>query len=76
MALQWEGQLLQPQEIYLPAHEKTAITIHSLGRFADNNYSIPKRVHFENFFRHITSLFYRITTRCCLSAPLENNAGL
>ena len=52
-------------EIYLQAHEQTAIsmTLHPpkvWERFIDDVYSILKRMHLENYFLHINDLHQNI----------------
>ena len=52
-------------EIYMQAHERTAIStaLHSpkvWNRFVDDVYSILKRTSLENFFHHINNLHQNI----------------
>ena len=52
-------------EIYMQAHERTAISIamHSSKvweRFVDDIYSILKPMHLENLFHHINNLYQNI----------------
>ena len=52
-------------EIYLQAHELTAIStaLHHpklWERYADSVYSVAKRTHLKNFFHHINNLHEKI----------------